>query len=369
MRIALGLVVLAAFAEPEVELKMVVPQEQAAFDMSCLQAVQFYIDGATYPDDTTDSHRSCVNVDSPATLADLPNVVRGKFGGEMPSSGLGGIELYGNNARCDANGDVNTTDLLFTGAGEYTGELTLPVTVSATVSCTANPSVQVKLVDMFKLIATGDCAQAALPDDNGMTGAGAGTYSKNQRAAGVEFVGDRSGGGQAGGVVTMDALDQVGPDACLAFDAGNTVNLGSVSCALSTPAVCATGAQHEIPVVDVNTTMASVDGDLVTEYGGVVVGAVFSASKQPVAGATVALDRPELGEVHYVEPQGDLSAGGRFVETADGMTGPSGMFVVYTGDMVTLTVSAGGKTQSVTVADEIGVDLPSGPAAALIVMP
>ena len=347
MKRFLAFALLAACGEPVVEMHFVVPSDVAPQDTSCMQAFSFFVDGGHYPADLSDYQGSCINIDqSPATMGDLPNALRGKVDMPIPQDGLAAVEIYGLDVKCDSAGSPTSADLLFQGASQYTGENELTITAVPNASC-ASHDITVKPVDMFKLIAspTHDCAAAALPDGVS-TQVFFGTYFPYLTNNEAAYYGDIKGGSQVGGVVTAPGLDQIGSDACLALNGYDGSDLSSTSCALDTPPVCATGNQKELAVASYTVINASVDPNLVGKYGGYVVGSVWS-NKAPVAGATVTIMGSTKAEVHYMNPTGDISTtAGRLVE-GGAATGNSGLFVLYTSDITTVTVSANGKQQTV----------------------
>jgi hypothetical protein len=359
---------LAACSDPVVEMHLVVPPDIASIDTSCMQGIVFYVDGGRYPADLNDYQGSCVNVTAPPTMADLPTALRGKVDMQIPPDGLHAVEIYGLNVACGASGSPSSADLIFQGAEPYTGDSELTITAVPNAACTSH-SISVKPVDMLKLIAspTHDCAAATLPDGPSTT-VYFGTYFPYLTTPSAAFYGDVEGASQQNGVVTATGLDSIGPDACLAFDGYDGSDLSSTSCALDTPPVCAAAGQHELAVVSYTVINSSIDQSLVNKYGGYVVGSVWAksgATKAPVANATVTIDGATQGEIHYMTPMGDLSSTtGRLVEGGSA-TGTSGLFVLYTGDITALTISANDQQQHVRVMGSKSLSY----GAAMIMMP
>ena len=366
----LQLAALVGCAQPVVEMHLVVPPDIASIDTSCMQAVEVFVDGGHYPTDLSDYKGSCTNVTtSPTTMADMPASLRGLVDMTFPSDGLHAVEIYGINVNCGPDGSPTDADLIFQGASDWDGGGDLTITAVPNAACTSS-SITVKPVDMFKLIAspTHDCAAATLPDGASTT-VEFGTYFPYLTIPQAAYYGDIEGGSQQGGVVTASGLDQIGPDACLALNGYDGSDISSTSCALDTPPVCATGNQKELALVSYTVVNGSIDQSLVNKYGGYVIGSVWAAktdgTKAPVAGATVAIAGTTSAEVHYLTPSGVISTTTGRLAVGGGATDASGLFVVYTGDLTSLTISANGKQQQARVMGGNTLDY----GAAMIMMP
>jgi hypothetical protein len=124
--------------------------------------------------------------------------------------------------------------------------------------------------------------------------------------------------------------------------------------------VCATGAEIEVALVNNIMSDNSVDTAIEEEFRGVVVGAIVDAQKNPIAGATVEVDEA-LGKVVYVNLD---TAAQRFTAVGGRATTASGMFMLYTSEIVTATVTANGRTKMLKVGGQrraaSGVTLPAG---------
>ena len=84
-----------------------------------------------------------------------------------------------------------------------------------------------------------------------------------------------------------------------------------------------------------NIYAQSLDAAIEEEFKGGVVGAVLDATKAPIVGATVSIPEGK-GKVVYVDLD---TTNQRLVATTGTVTSASGMFIVYTNELVDAKVS------------------------------
>jgi hypothetical protein len=346
---------LAACSDPVIEMSLQLPTGPGAdFDTACVTAVDAYVYGSNYDIDKTDFHYECVPVENRASFGDIKRAIAGKFELPLPSSGLMGVEIEGRTGACDSKNPFGTSDLVFTAGALYHGEdMTLGIKPVASCSTT---QLKVKAIDILALTQTKDCATALLPTGTD-TIADLGTISPSL-VDGPIFWSSFQSAPLVDGVGTAIGLPSVGPESCLAADIGSTT-IWSVSCAYSGATVCGIPGELEFGVIDMNAVFTSFDTSNLDRYGGVVIGSVWNTGtpKTPISGATVEVDANH-GTVVYVEP-----SGASLVPTGGTATGPSGMFILYTDTVSTVTITTTRGQREL----KLGAD-PRFPGVALIAM-
>lgn len=313
----------------------------AEFDTSCVRAVEVYLNGGNYPADTVDYFRDCVDVEEPgATFAEVRAQIAGRLETKLPASGLSGIEVYGYAGSCDAPGFRREFDLLFFGTSPYIGGDELSVAVIPNLSCAVD-NVTIRPIDVLKLV-RGGCAAAAWPEGKLVVS----TLSPVPFFDSTQWWGS-TGATIAGGVASFRGSTKVGPRSCLAVGLYEELD-GWTNVTCVPPAdqrSCATGAELEAPVIDIGVWVASAETSKLNEYGSLVIGAVYNGT--PVAGAQVTLadaDRDKAAIVYFDMPVGVENGTGGLLPTDATATGPSGLFGVYTSSMVSVTISASGRS-------------------------
>lgn len=343
---ALLLLATAACADPVVEMEIVLPKASDAMGVQCINAVEVYANGATYPSNQNDFVESCVEITASSTYASVRDAIRGKFTLGMPDTGLGSIEIYGWNGPGGCNFDDNTPspNLLFIGKAEYIGQDTVELPLIPTVDCTTQ-QVKIHMVDMMALVTGGTCATATTVGTQSF--AEMGTLYPRNYGKGVDFYGGTDGANMLNNVAAFDAHTKVGGKSCLAVNGGSETG-GSVGCNVGGATVCAAAGEMEHAYIGdaIYSAALTVDQAQLAKFPSAILGSVFSAGKTPVAGATVEVDAAHA-KVYYVDPPAAGTTSLR-VRT-DNATGPSGLFLVYADNLVSATIKAGAGTRTVTL--------------------
>jgi len=337
---------LCACGDKAIEMTLQPPPSsvQAEFSTSCVAAVEIFVDGANYIQDGGDYVRDCIDLPANAkrdTYTDLRNRVAGQFDVGLPPSGLLGVEVFGYSGPCDAT-QIRDYDLIFYSSAEYTGNdvITLPMTPN--LSCVQQDAT-IRPVDVLKLVATKDCSLAGWTEGKlGLT-----TLSPVPFFDQTYWWGGQSAGPIVNGVVTLHGPAKVGPDTCLAIGLYTDAWRGATCAPPTDQQVCAR-TEIEAPMIDLNVAAASRDAAKYSQYGAMVIGAVYGvAPAGAIAGATVTIDPEDqqLGEVVYLDmPAGTENGVGGLTAVPRTSTGPSGLFAVYTQSFVHLSITANGKT-------------------------
>jgi hypothetical protein len=153
----------------------------------------------------------------------------------------------------------------------------------------------------------------------------------------------------------------VGPESCLAVYASTLT--GTTSQCVSQTKACAQGNEIEAVLID-DALWTSLDTTIQEEFRGGIIGAVIDPTKTPIAGATVEIP-PGMGQVVYVRLD-TLSK--RLIPTGGTATDATGMFIIYSNDLVpaivTATVGGTRTAKTVTVGGQRtlndGTKLPAG---------
>jgi hypothetical protein len=345
---------LAGCGEKVVEMTLKLPASDlvTSHDTSCVTAIEVWANGTTYPTDSNDSKRDCIEPTGAPKYGDIRDEMRGKFELSIPDSGLGGIEIYGYTAQCqvpdNAGDDPIKSELIFYASADYDGSDSIVLPITPNVSCTRSP-VTTKPLDILKLAAGGAtaCTAAELPDL--MAGVSLGTMSPRPFTENLDWWGGLTGGPLTNHVATFDALLQPGLESCIAAYAGNP-DLVSMACIPSGRNACAPAGTVEIPLINGNVAFASLDATKALEYKGAVFVLVYGAA--PIANATVAIDDAdkEDAEVVFMDmPAGVENGTGKLTPLAQQSTNAKGLFMVYTNGFVNITVSNGGVSRKLRV--------------------
>lgn len=331
----------AACADPVVSLNFQTSLIDADLDdTSCLTNVEVYVEGNTYPANASDFASVIVPVNRPATYAALLQELRGKLDLPVPQTGLKSVDIYGWNGDPGWADQLAPSELVFYGRGDYADDETLTVPLKPNISCKRAP-IQVRPLDLMAFVAGGhQCAAGAVPDEDPPLFADLGTFAPLQyQDDAVRYFGGKTRGDLIGGVATFEGPTTVGPNSCLAIGAYGPSN--AIACA-STAGVCGRPGEVELLILP-NETVIPTDPE--AKFGGVVIGAVYSTARLPVAGAKIDVD-PAEATVRAV----NLDPATRtFTLAAGNTTTDSGMFAIWTNKLVTAQVTTGSRMTSIKV--------------------
>lgn len=342
-----GATLLAACADPAIDLSLVLPSTQpAGFDVSCVGAVEVAAIGndTGSVDAVPDVISQCVDLATPPTsLADIKRQIAGRFQLEIPGSGLAGITVRGIQGRC--NNQIVFSESIFYGGAPHTGD-SIAIPMVPNVSCDKRATYKIRPVDFNVLTTAHTCARPA--DPNGEVFAGIIRPTMLGPAAERMMFEDGASAATlpAEGMAPIDSFSQSTAKSCVAvgYDANGPDQAGA--CINTTPpTLCAQPGEVELPVMDATYAASSVDNLLADQHGRPVFGAVFEASgaavttKVPLAGATIELGDPSAGLVVYT------ARGATKLTATPGATatGADGTFVIYiSGEPTSIMVTAPG---------------------------
>jgi hypothetical protein len=358
---ALLLLATAACADPIVEMELVMPKSET-MGTQCINAVEVYANGATFPANQDDYVESCIEITAGSTYASVRDAIKGKFTLGMPNTGLSSLEIFGWSGPGGCNFDENTPppNLMFFGKGEYIGQDTVELPIIPNLDCATEP-VKIRSI-MMALVGGATCANAT---NVGMGGYGSlGTLMPSTYRKGVDFYGGTDGALLVNNVASFTGHTKVGSKSCLAVDGGSMTG-GSTGCVVGGGTVCAGAGEIEHAYIpnEIYASALSFDQAQLAKFPTAILVSVWSngATKTPIGGATIEVDAAHA-KVFYVDPPATGQV--NLVARGDGATGPSGLALVYADTLVSATVKVNGASRVVTLGapnQEV--------AGAMIVMP
>jgi len=381
LRVAWIMLSLAACGDTSVTLALQLPGDVEKWDTSCVDTIEVFTDGGNYPADLTDDKENSFSVTPSATLAGLEAAIRGKIDIPIPGTGLSGVELYGWSGTPGFNNPtMHIGEQLFSAFAPALGQDTLDLKLVPTVNCIKH-TLLVRPLDLVKYVTplavatppAPDCAAAALPDDG--TVVQIGSLSPARYEPGLFYWGAPTTASLSSGGTTLNGPTTMGPESCLAtrIYIGAAGMPHTASCAQYSTGACGKSGELELPYIDPTYAMNSTDEALSTQYGGMTVGVVVHSNgtpgqNVPVAGAQVVVlgDASGTAKVQYVDIQ---SAGKKLVPRDGGTaTTSSGMFIIYSNDLLSVKVTAGAQTKTVQIGAQTPLNENNGVASAVTVL-
>jgi hypothetical protein len=340
--ITFALVVAAGCGDKAVGLELQLPKEAASWDTSCTQTIEVYTEGTDYPAQAGDYIGQTLDVTDhePPTYADVATAVRGRFDVKIPDDGLLGVEMYGWNGPSGFFNNSAFPELVFYARTLYHGQDPMTIALVPNMDCRTS-AVTVRPVELISLVTTKSCTQAA--DAVGTNPfISIGTFSPGLYKDYLFGWGGKNGAAVTNGIAAFMGSMKVGPGSCAVMFSSSDTAFGAAC--VNEERRCANAGEIESIMLDNTYAMNSLDTNIQQNLRGAIVGAVLDATNTPLPGATV--DIGGAGEVVYV----DLDTNGkRLVANTATATTASGMFIVYTNDLVPMKVTHAGTTKTITV--------------------
>lgn len=366
MRLAWIAVAIAGCADPVVDLTFKLPT--GSWDTSCIDHVQIYADSPGYETDPTNQERNVeIQIGSQADFNGLVDAMRGQFNVPIPDD-LAAVEVYGWQGKSGYDDSVVVSQQVFNGFAKSIGQSPLEVELKPTVDCRKSATTYtVRPLDVVKYAATPDCTMAKLAD--GAVVVEVGSISPKYYEDGLIYWGDPKTASLSSGATTVTPQVKVGDGVCYGVRMHNGDTPGTIGCMQFSTGACGGSGEVELPYIDPNYASNSVDTSLATQYGAMTVGLVVkTGTHTPVAGATVTpeSDLADSVKIQYV----DVQANGQKLVVKDGATSTtaSGLFVIYSDSLTSLTVTQGSLSKTLTIGGAMMDTYDSAPVGAVTVL-
>lgn len=359
-----GLVVALALAgcgSSAVDMTLLLPADQADFDLTCVTAVDVLplaagdsmpLDFAARTDDFP-----CISIKTPVDkFTKLAAAMAGKVDVPLPGGGLAAVALRGRRGTCDES-PAKYEAVFYGGAAYKTGDTELRIPLARSLSCNATMPFTVKPVDMIKLF-TGatphTCMDYVDPSSTAFSGDLRPTLVPAQPVA---FERGASSAAMSAATATVDSFNAAYKGTCAAIGLENTdKTIAGMACINGgVPTACGAGAL-ELALVP----SAYVEADATKKYSGATIVGVWSGTGTigPLADATIALDSGDEGKVVF----GSIGSSA-FTPGTGTATDATGGAIVYANGVVGITVSAAGKTRHLQIGGA-----PGSPSAVIAVL-
>lgn len=346
---ALLLLAAGACTDDAIQMHLVVPSSTAAFDLSCVTAVDLLpiAVGDTKPLDIGEREAAtmveapCIDITTPLTsLADVESALHG-LTSPLPTQGLAAVEIRGRAGSCKENPAYH--EAVFYGGAAYTagsGQLDIPI--AHNISCDAATSYNVRPIDLIALTQSKTCAAitsgSVYSGDIRPTLLGK-SFEPVQLEYGPAF---HDLDALAGGAVMLGSYKGSFTGACPTAVYSNTAQTATFTTCITAgaPTVCGATGEVEVPTFTGGYIDNSVDKTLGAQFAGITMGAVWTTTgaKAPLPGATITLDEASPASVVY----GQLGITSFTAAQGATATDASGGFMLYANGIVGVTVAAPG---------------------------
>jgi hypothetical protein len=322
-------------------MTLLVPSEVAAFDMSCVTAVDLLViaNGDTNLNldigQRTDG-TSCVDLTTaPKNFPGLQTLLGGKFDVALPKAGLAGVEMRGRAGNC-AEAPAEYTSVFYGGANYKSGDDQLRVKISRGISCDAHSTFAVHPVDMLNLFSTMMCADWT---DTTATLQANDIRATNLVKPTIVVENGLDTKPMAMPTVMIDSFSASYPGTCAAMELKAAGSTGLSCINANQPTACAT-TNLEVAVLP-DTFTASADPALVKQFGAANFVGIWTSSAPagPISGATITVD---TGAPPSKIVYGDIN-GATFLPSGAASSTAGGLAIVYAGSVVGISVMVPGK--------------------------
>jgi hypothetical protein len=286
-----------------------------------------------------------VEIDPQTTFQGIRSQISGRFTLDLPDNGLAGVQIRGRTGSCKDN--PNYHEAIFYGGTTFDGgSMQIPLTPN--ISCAATETYKARPLEISAMIADPTHACRAVTDGISTFGGNirpsrldpelaplmfeAGTAVALLDAAGTAMVGSFSNTMSNESCVTIAHEGQ-------RIDGVTCINKGA-------PTLCGALGEVEVAVYPFVFSSTAINGEAYDEAGTLVVGSVWETNpNKPLADAVVTPSTPGV-TIEYVE----LRNGQPEVVNGATKTGPSGLFMLYSSKVTTVSIAAPGhQTRTMTV--------------------
>jgi hypothetical protein len=347
IRTPIGLVIcaLAGCNDGSIDLKLLLPEESASFDMSCVKAVDVLPLG---PNDkqpldigarTGTGNGTCVTLPHPVTtFAQLEAALANTVDLDIPAGGLAAVEIRGRAGTC-ADKPAQYEAIFYGGAVDV-GNANLTVPLVRSISCAAGAQFTVKPVNMYDLFNTKTCADYVDSGSQAFSADFRPTLISHQP---VTFETGQSSQPMSSATAQISSFNLTLNKTCAAIALQNASGtLAGQACINNAGAstACA-GTNVELALLPTAYAQASRDPTITNYAGWNFIGVwTTTGTVGPVSGATVTLGSGDDAKIVY----GDLGTTAFVPSAGATATTASGMIMIYTNALVTATITAPGKS-------------------------
>lgn len=323
------------------------------FDLSCVTAIDVSAHELDDEDPMDIGYRlyltgdrdPCVEIEPQTTFEGIRAQIAGKFTLDLPDGGLAGIQIRGRMGSCKDT--PNYHESIFYGGTTFDGgSMTIPLTPN--ISCAAKETHKARPLEIATMLADPAHACRAVTD-------AISTFAGNIRPSRLDpelaplmfEAGTSVALLDAAGTATVTSFSNtMFNDSCITI-AHEGQRVDGVTCVnRGAPTLCGAAGEVEIPVYPFVFSSTAINGDAYDEAGTLVLGSVWETNpNKPVADAVVTPSIPGV-KVEYVE----LVNGQPQVVNGATKTGPSGLFMLYSSKVTTVSIAAPGhQTRTLTV--------------------
>jgi hypothetical protein len=343
----------SACAEPVFEMKLKPPTMPSGFDLSCVTAVDVQAHEPFDEEAPIDiglrqeyglERAECVDITPSTTWDAIRSQLAGQVSLDLPDDGLAGVQIRGRTGTC--NDSPNFHEAIFYGAAPFNdGDMNIPVT--ANISCNARETYKVRPLELAAMIA--DPVHACRTTTDAIA-----TFPGNIRpsllAPELPPLTFEAGTGvallAAGTAMVQSFSGAMSSDTCVALaHEGNLID--GVTCVnKNAPTLCGMPGEIEVPVYPFVFASTAINPSAYGESGTLVLGSVWETNpNKPVENAVVTTTAPNV-KIEYLA----LTNNQPVVMPGATKTGPSGLFMVYSSKIITVSIAAPGhQTRTMTV--------------------
>jgi len=351
---------LGACAEPAIEMSLQLPQQMpAGFDLGCVTAVDVVAHevGEELPLDIGlrldfGERAPCVEISPQTTFEGIRAQISGRFTLDLPADGLAGVQLRGRVGTCkDA---PNYHESIFYGGATFDGgDIQIPLTPN--ISCTARETFKVRPLELATMIADPAHACRAVTDAIATFPGNIRPSRLGSEAPPLIFEAGTSVGllDSAGTATVQSFAGAMTTDTCITV-AHSGQRIDGVTCVnKGAPTLCGAAGEIEVPVYPFVFTSTAINRPAYEQAGTLVLGSVWETGpNRPVENAVVTASVPGV-KIEYVE----LRNGQLEVAQGATKTGPSGLFMLYSSKITTVSIAAPGhQTRTLTVGGGFELD-------------
>jgi hypothetical protein len=343
-QIALATFALAACNDGAIELKLLLPDESASFDMSCVKVVDVLPLGPndTQPLDigarTGTGNGTCVTLGrTVTTFGQLQAALANTIDLDIPAGGLAAVEIRGRAGTCADKPAQH--EAIFYGGAVDVGNANLSIPLVRSISCSAGAQFTVKPVNMYDLFNTKTCTDYVDSGSQAFSADFRPTLISHQP---VTFETGASSQPMSSATAQISSFNPTLNKTCAAIalkDATGTV-AGQACINNAGGSTACAGANVELALLPTAYAQASRDTSI-TKYAGWSFIGVWTTTGTvgPVSGATAMLGSGDDAKIVY----GDLGTTAFVPNATATATTASGMIMIYTNALVSVTITAPGK--------------------------